>query len=85
VLELVARLREQGDLTVLSAMHELTLATQYADRLLLLSGGRLVADGEPAEIADESLIADHYRARVRVVVENGVPVAVIPMRGGAGA
>ena len=41
VLELVAELREHGELTVLCAMHDLTLAGQYADRLLLLSQGRL--------------------------------------------
>ncbi len=44
-LELVAALREQRELTVISAMHDITLAAQYADRLLLLAGGRLVADG----------------------------------------
>jgi len=48
---------------VLSAMHELTLAMQYADRLILLSEGHLVAAGPSAEIATEALISAHYRAR----------------------
>jgi iron complex transport system ATP-binding protein len=80
VLELVAELRRQKSLTVLSAMHELTLAMQYADRLLLLSNGRLVAAGPPAEIATEALISTHYRARVRVVENGDGPLAVIPVR-----
>ena len=79
-LELVAELREQGPLTVLSAMHELTLAMQYADRLILLSEGQLIAAGLSEEIATESLISTHYRAQVRVVEGDDGPVAVIPMR-----
>ena len=79
VLELVAELREHGELTVLCAMHDLTLAGQYADRLLLLSQGRLVADGPPAEIATEALISAHYGAEVRVIEEDGA-VAVLPVR-----
>jgi iron complex transport system ATP-binding protein len=74
VLELVAGLREQSELTVLSAMHELTLAAQYADRLLLLSGGRLAAAGLPHEIVTEALIAEHYGAAVRVIGDAVVPV-----------
>jgi iron complex transport system ATP-binding protein len=80
VLELVAELREHGGLTVLSAMHDLTLAAQYADRLVLLSEGRLVAAGKPDEIATEALISAHYNAQVRVVAEHGAAVAVIPVR-----
>jgi iron complex transport system ATP-binding protein len=79
-LELVAELRAQGPLTVLSAMHELTLAMQYADRLILLSEGHLIAAGPSDEIATEALISMHYRARVRVVDGDDGPVAVIPMR-----
>jgi iron complex transport system ATP-binding protein len=79
VLELVAGLREHGELTVLCAMHDLTLAGQYADRLLLLSQGQLVAEGSPAEIATVELIASHYGAEVRVIEEDGA-VAVIPVR-----
>jgi iron complex transport system ATP-binding protein len=65
---------------VLSAMHELTLAMQYADRLILLSEGHLIAAGPSDEIATEALISMHYRARVRVVDGDDGPVAVIPMR-----
>jgi iron complex transport system ATP-binding protein len=79
-LELVAELRAQGPLTVLSAMHELTLALQYADRLALLSGGRLVATGPPGEIATEPLLAEHYGADVEVIANGDGPIAVIPRR-----
>jgi iron complex transport system ATP-binding protein len=78
-LELVAALREQRALTVISAMHDITLAAQYADRLLLLAGGRLVADGPPAEIATAERVAEHYGAEVRVVGEGG-SLAVVPVR-----
>ncbi len=79
VLELVAGLREHGELTVLCAMHDLTLAGQYADRLLLLSRGRRVAEGLPAEIATEALIAEHYGADVRVIEHDGA-IAIVPVR-----
>jgi len=79
-LELVAELRAHGPLTVLSAMHELTLALQYADRLALLSNGRLVAAGAPHEIATESLLAEHYGADVQVIANGDGPVAVVPRR-----
>src|SRR4029077_288169 len=46
-LELIDELRRERSLTVLSAVHDLTLAGQFADRLLLLAGGRAVAAGPP--------------------------------------
>jgi iron complex transport system ATP-binding protein len=77
-LELVDELRRGRGLTVLSAMHDLTLAAQYAERLLLLDGGRLVASGTAAEVLLPELIARHYGARVRVI-DDGV-FAVVPSR-----
>lgn len=74
-LELIDELRLDAGLTVVATMHDLTLAGLYAPRLLLLSGGRVVADGAPPEVLTQELIAEHYGARVRV--EDGV---VIPVR-----
>ena len=51
-LELVDRLRRETGLTVLSAMHDLTLAGLYADRLTLLDRGTVVASGTAAEVLD---------------------------------
>jgi iron complex transport system ATP-binding protein len=75
-LELIDALRLDAGLTVLAAMHDLTLAGQYASRLLLLSNARIVAQGAPAEVLTEALIAEHYGARVRVL--DGL--AVVPVR-----
>ena len=44
-------------------MHDLTLAAQYADRMVLLDHGRIVADGTAAEVLTEETIATHYQAR----------------------
>jgi iron complex transport system ATP-binding protein len=77
-LELVDELRRDAGLTVLSAMHDLTLAAQYADRLLLLDEGRLVASGTAAEVLRPELILEHYGAEVRVI-DNGI-FAVVPSR-----
>jgi iron complex transport system ATP-binding protein len=79
VLELVGELRAERSLTVLGAMHDLTLAGQYADRLALVDGGRLVAHGPPAVVLTEERIARHYRARVRVTTIDAAPV-VVPAR-----
>jgi iron complex transport system ATP-binding protein len=81
-LELVAELRAERGLTVLGAMHDLTLAGQYADRLALLDAGRVVGQGPPAEVLTEELIERHYRARVQVADLDGAPV-VMPARSGA--
>ena len=78
-LELVDRLRRESALAVVSAMHELSLAGQFADRLLLIHGGRLVEEGTAREVLSEDLIRRHYGAEVRVLHEDGL-VHVLPRR-----
>jgi len=79
VLELVDELRRDTGLTVISAMHDLSLAGQYADRLLLLDRGRAVAEGGAHEVLSEESIAAYYGANVRVIKEKG-GVLVLPRR-----
>jgi iron complex transport system ATP-binding protein len=73
-LELIDALRLDAGLTVVAAMHDLTLAGQYAPRLMLLSGGRVVAQGAAPEVLTEALVAEHYGARVRVIEGAVIPV-----------
>ena len=74
VLELVDELRVEHGLTVLSAMHDLTLAGQYAQRVVLLARGRVAAEGEPADVLTVETIAEHYGAVVRILDGAVVPV-----------
>ncbi|WP_310376684.1 ABC transporter ATP-binding protein [Catenuloplanes atrovinosus] len=79
VLDLVDRLRRDRGLTVLATMHDLSIAGGYADRMVLLAAGRVVAAGTPAEVLTERLLATHYRARVRVLPGEHGPL-VVPVR-----
>ncbi|MGW4463903.1 ABC transporter ATP-binding protein [Micromonospora sp. NBC_01796] len=79
VLELVDRLRGEVGLTVLATMHDLSVAGEYADRLVLLDAGRVAAAGPPGEVLTEDLLAAHYRARVRVIPGEHGPI-VVPVR-----
>jgi iron complex transport system ATP-binding protein len=80
-LELVDTLRREEQLTVVAAMHDLSLAGQFADRLLLLDQGRIVAEGSAAEVLSEARISSYYGANVRVIRE-GTSVFVLPQREG---
>jgi len=80
VLELIDGLRAERGLTVLAAMHDLTLAGQYAGRLVLLVGGEVRAAGRPAEVLTEAAIGRHYGARVRVLQVPGAGHVVAPVR-----
>ncbi|MCD2262160.1 ABC transporter ATP-binding protein [Dietzia aurantiaca] len=82
VLDLVDSLRRETGLTVVAAMHDLTSAAQYGERLVLLDRGRVVADGRPGEVLTAERIAQVYGARVEVVRRADGP-AVLPVRGPA--
>jgi iron complex transport system ATP-binding protein len=80
VLELVEELRRADGLTVLSTMHDLTLASQYGDRIVLLDGGRVLAEGPAAEVLSAERVAAVYGATVRLVRDGGRLVGVVPVR-----
>ncbi|HUB72655.1 MAG TPA: ABC transporter ATP-binding protein [Solirubrobacteraceae bacterium] len=78
VLELVGELRRRHALTVVGAIHDLTLAGQYAEELLLLDHGRTVAAGPPRSVLRAPLLNAHYRARLRVGAPAGHGLIVTP-------
>lgn len=79
-LELVSRLRNAHGLTVISAMHDLTLAGLYSDRLTLLHEGTVVASGEPEQVLRAETLAEFYGVRVTVHREPDGTIVVIPRR-----
>jgi iron complex transport system ATP-binding protein len=80
VLELVRGLCRTRGKAALAVVHDLTLAAQYCDRIVVLSAGRVVAEGAPAEVLTAELVREVYGASVTVLThpETGRPV-VAPM------
>ncbi|MEV5976026.1 heme ABC transporter ATP-binding protein [Streptomyces sp. NPDC052114] len=87
--ELVLRIcRERaaaGDAVVV-VLHDLGLAAAYADRVAVLRGGAVAAEGAPGEVFEEGLLSEVYRQPVEVFPHprTGAPV-VAPLRGPAAA
>lgn len=79
VLDLVDSMRRETGLTVVAAMHDLTSAAHYGERLVLLDRGRLIADGTPGEVLTVERVARVYGARVEVLGRRDGP-AVLPLR-----
>ena len=80
-LDLLDELRAESSLTLVAAMHDLTLAAQYADRVALIDRGRVVADGRPEDVLTEDNLGAYYHASVSIVRVAG-RVAVVPTRSG---
>jgi iron complex transport system ATP-binding protein len=79
-LELVDEVRRERSLTVVSAVHDLTLAGQFADRLLLLDGGRAAASGTPPEVLREDTLRAHFGPTVEVLTTSDGDRAVVSRR-----
>lgn len=62
LLDAAAGLAATG-VAVVAILHDLNLAAAYADRLLVLDGGRLVASGRPIEVLTDDLIARVFGVR----------------------
>lgn len=80
VLELVRALHRDTGRTIVMVLHELSLAARYADRLVAMRAGRIVAVGTPEDVLTEDLLRDVFglSARVRHDDETGA-LLVIPL------
>jgi len=79
-LELIDELRLERSLTVLAAIHDLTLAGQFADRLVLLRDGQVAASGEPAAVLTDDLLGLTFGPGVQVLRSADGELAVISHR-----
>lgn len=71
ILDLLKRLNRNTDLTVVIVLHDLNLASEYCNRLILLEGGRIYKEGTPNEILTYQNIEAVYKTIV-VVKENPI-------------
>ena len=81
-LELIDGARRERSLTVVSAVHDLTLAGQFADRLLLLAAGHVAGGGTPQEVLRADVLAPHFGTGVEVLAATDGGLVVISRRPG---
>jgi cobalamin transport system ATP-binding protein len=80
LLELVDQLRRADGTTIVSTLHDLTLAAQYPDRVLLLDNGVMAAVGTPTEVLTADRLSHHYGAKVTVLTADDGSTVVAPVR-----
>lgn len=78
VLDLVYRLHKERGTTVVMVLHDLNLAARYADKLVAMRGGRIVAQGPPAEVLTEPLLDEIFGLSAKVMEDpvSGTPLVV---------
>lgn len=78
VLDLLTDLNRSRGTTVVMVLHDLNLAARYADHLVALSAGRVVAEGPPSDVVTESLVQDVFGMESRVIPDpvSGTPLVV---------
>jgi iron complex transport system ATP-binding protein len=59
VLNAAKKLAQKGHM-VIAAIHDLTMASRFCSRLLMMSKGQLVANGNPAEVLTQASLREHF-------------------------
>jgi iron complex transport system ATP-binding protein len=67
IMDLLRQLNREQSLTIVVILHDLTLASLYCDRLILLHEGRLHRIGLPMDVLTEDVIEEVYRTAVTVM------------------
>jgi iron complex transport system ATP-binding protein len=76
VLDLLTDLNRTRGTTIAMVLHDLNLAARYADELIVMRSGRILAQGPPAEVLTEQLVAEAFNLTARIVPD---PVSNSPM------
>lgn len=71
IMELLSQLNREQSLTIVVVLHDLTLASLYCERLILLDQGRLRAIGPPQQVLTKGVIEEVYQTAVRVMEAPG--------------
>ncbi|EKZ4599063.1 ABC transporter ATP-binding protein [Listeria monocytogenes] len=80
ILELVKRLNQEENLTIVMILHDLNQALMYSDHLIVMKNGEVVAKGEPEELLTTYLIAETYGVVADVLNDANNGKYIVPQR-----
>ena len=69
VLDIIAAIKARGDKTILLVEHKMDVVRSLSDRIVVLHQGKLVADGEPAEVINSDIVREAYLGGGRAMAE----------------
>lgn len=76
MLDLLADLNERSGTTIVMVLHDLNLSARYADHLVAMKEGRIVAEGAPGAVVTEATVREVFGLESRVIAD---PVSHTPM------
>ena len=77
VMRFLKRYARENDVIVMMVCHDLNITAAYADRVLLMYGGGIYADGTASEVITEENISAVYDVRSKVLDMDGIPHVVL--------
>lgn len=76
-MSFIRRIVSEKSISAIAAVHDLNLATKYADRVIMMKDGSIAAAGTPAEVFTEENLSNVYGVRAIVKRENSVPYILV--------
>jgi len=78
IMQLVAQLNRENNITVVMVLHDINQAAQYADHIAVLRDGAIFAAGVPEQVVTKAMLRDVFRVEAEVVpASSGKPVFVV--------
>lgn len=78
IMQLIRKLAREKNITSILAIHDLNFAAAYSDRLIVLHGGRVFANGTPVEVVTPEVIREAFGVEAKIYDHHGVPhIAVV--------
>ena len=74
LLDLVQQLTRQKNLTTIIVLHDLNLASRYADEVMLLEHGQIAAFGKSQKVLSDSVLSRVYQIPIHVDRQNKIPL-----------
>ncbi|MEM6839331.1 MAG: ABC transporter ATP-binding protein [Cyanobacteria bacterium P01_C01_bin.120] len=78
LLQLLKRLNQERQLSIITVLHDINLAARYSDRLALLRQGKLWAVGPPLEMLQPQILADVFEIQA-VIIETPIGPQICPL------
>ena len=78
ILHLVQRLRDEHEKTIVLVVHDINHALGFADHLIVMHKGRVVASGEPEQVVTEQLLYDVFEVQAHIIEADNQKIVSLP-------